>query len=89
MEASITRRQEPREAVTVTAHTYCWENSLLESGRGDGGVGWAARGWWHRSGACFDLLPKVVLWTRRFPRPPPCTVPSEGGIVTAAAVLGF
>lgn len=36
MEASITRRQEPREAVTVTAHTYRWENSLLESGRGDG-----------------------------------------------------
>jgi len=39
MEASIMRLHEPWEAVTVTARTYCRENSLLESMRGDSGRG--------------------------------------------------
>lgn len=71
MEASITRRHEPREAVTVTAHTYRWENSLLESVCGNSGTGLGCtRMVGQIFGVCFDLLPKALLWTHGFPRPP-------------------
>lgn len=44
MEASITRWHKPQEAVTVTAHTYCWEKVSFESVRGDSGMDLGYRG---------------------------------------------
>lgn len=85
MEPSIMRQQEPREAVTVTAHTWAGKILLWRAGLGRAGWAWGASGW----RVCSALLPKAGLWTWDLPHLPHWDIPREGESLMAHSGLGF